>query len=347
MAPAVTVAIPTRNRATLLRQALESLAAQTTNDFEVVVCDNASDDATPEVVREFAPMARLERSPIDIGFAANHLRALSSGDGRYVTILQDDDLVDPTSIERRIALLDGRPDASMAHTAFRIADIDLHVSEPAANWDGSPVDVVRDPADFFRRTFTDGRRSHLSASLYRRSAIDAATLDLRDAEVIELAVSLRCALHGPVAFLAEPLGTIRYHPQQNAVHSGVADADLAFERTFAQIALFRECADRFLRLFGDRLDDTEALRRGARRWVAFELRRQVLLRLPGGARPLAADALLRDAARVEPGILRDPRTLWILPHAVTGTRGRRRLASLRRRRAHPSPLVAASEGQRT
>lgn len=337
--PAITVAIPTRNRAHLLRDALESLQAQSFTDFEVVVLDNASVDDTPEVVRSFDDRFRLDRSPADIGFAANHLRAIDSGSGRYVTILQDDDLLEPASLERRIALVEARADVSMVHTAFRVSDIELRPIEKVATWDGSPVDIVREADDFQWRTFADGRRSHLSMSLYRRRALDTATLDLVDAEVLELAASLRCSLHGRVGFLAEPLGTVRYHVGQNAVLSGVADGNDAFERTFAQVRLFREETRRFLRLFGDRLADPARLEAGARRWTSYELRRQILRRLPDRPAPLAAAAQLREAARVEPALRRDPRVAWVLLNGAVGPKVRRRLERLSGRRP-----VATKEG---
>ena len=49
----LTVGIPTYNRSGLLREAIESVLAQTFTDFRLIVSDNASDDDTPEVVRSF------------------------------------------------------------------------------------------------------------------------------------------------------------------------------------------------------------------------------------------------------------------------------------------------------
>jgi glycosyltransferase involved in cell wall biosynthesis len=345
MSATVTIAVPTRNRAALLQQLLESIAAQTFSDFEVIVCDNASEDDTPAVVRSFGEPFRIERSDVDIGFAPNHLRALECGSGRYLAVVQDDDLLDPSSLARKVAVLEANPDVTMVHSAFRIADAHLRPLHAVANWDGSPVDVIRPEHEFIARTFGDGRRSHVSASLYRRAAIERATMNERDAEVIELALSLRCALNGQVAFISDPLGTIRYHAQQNAVHTGVADAADAFERTFAQIALFKEGTDRFVDLFANRLPEPDRLRADAHRWIRFELRRQIVRRLPAHPAPGIASSLLREAARVDRTLLRDPRSLWVVANASLGTRGRERLAAMRSRPKRRSGVPRTVHGR--
>ena len=51
--PKVTVCLPTYNRAHYLREAIESVLSQTFQDFELLICDNASTDETSEVVKSF------------------------------------------------------------------------------------------------------------------------------------------------------------------------------------------------------------------------------------------------------------------------------------------------------
>ena len=71
--PRVTVFIPTYNRARLLPEAIESVLAQTYDDFRLEVSDNASDDATPEVVASFDdPRLEYVRQPENLGLLGNH-----------------------------------------------------------------------------------------------------------------------------------------------------------------------------------------------------------------------------------------------------------------------------------
>lgn len=328
----VTIAIPTYNRKELLSQAIDSALAQTYADIEVFVADNASTDGTADRVAAIDD-ERVVYAPTteNVGFAANHLRCLRLGSGDLFTILQDDDLLDETSVERRVAMLDADPDVGMVHSAFRVADMELHPIEGTANWDGSECDVVRSGREFLERTFGDGRRSHLSACLYRRSALRSEELEVRDAEAFELALSLAVALRGAVGFIADPLGTIRYHPAQHAVGSGVATADGAFERTYAQIALFREVSERFVERHRQELAaESDRLLDLSLRWVRHELRRQVVRDLPDHRSPATAWRKLREASAVEPSLLRDPKTVSVLANASLGAPARARLAELKR-----------------
>ena len=52
--PRVSVCLPVRNGVRTMRTALDSALSQDFRDLEVVICDNASDDETPEILREYA-----------------------------------------------------------------------------------------------------------------------------------------------------------------------------------------------------------------------------------------------------------------------------------------------------
>src|SRR4051794_25957446 len=104
--PLFSVVIPTRNRAHLLRNALQSVLWQTFDDYELIVSDNCSVDNTAEVVREVAGnRARLVRPdrmltmPDHWEFALNHAR------GRFVTYLCDDDAWAPQALARASEVL--------------------------------------------------------------------------------------------------------------------------------------------------------------------------------------------------------------------------------------------------
>jgi hypothetical protein len=90
------VVIPTRNRADVLIQAIRCALAQHHDDFEVVVSDNSSADATPEVVKSFDDRRiRYFRTPKLLHMPDSWEFALSHASGRYVTFVSDDDGVAP------------------------------------------------------------------------------------------------------------------------------------------------------------------------------------------------------------------------------------------------------------
>lgn len=95
--PFVTVAIPAYNQPQFLEKALDSIAAQESfDDFEVVVCDDLGLSETRAVVRRCVlPRVRYVRNPQRLGPVRNWNRCLELAEGRWTTILHEDDLLYP------------------------------------------------------------------------------------------------------------------------------------------------------------------------------------------------------------------------------------------------------------
>jgi hypothetical protein len=94
--PRFSIVMPTRNRAQLLRYALASALDQPTDDLEILVSDNDSQDDTPGVVRSFSdPRLRYVRTPETLAMPDSWEFALSRARGDYVTFLCDDDAFSP------------------------------------------------------------------------------------------------------------------------------------------------------------------------------------------------------------------------------------------------------------
>jgi glycosyltransferase involved in cell wall biosynthesis len=96
--PQVSVYLPTRNRAGLLREAAESVLAQHCRELELIIVDDASEDETPEVAESLArrdPRVRYLRQPMRRGAPAARNRAIAETRGRFVTGIDDDDLMLP------------------------------------------------------------------------------------------------------------------------------------------------------------------------------------------------------------------------------------------------------------
>lgn len=118
-APLLSVCIPTYNRAPLLREALEAVAAQGDADLfasvEVSVSDNASADDTEPVVREFAAChpemnLRYHRHPESVSPDRNILGVAMQARGEFVWILGDDDLVLPGALAKLLSLIREHPE---------------------------------------------------------------------------------------------------------------------------------------------------------------------------------------------------------------------------------------------
>ena len=105
-----TIAIPTYNRAGFLRRSVQAALSQTHEDVEVLVCDNASTDDTPAVVREFGPRVRYYRHDHNLGAYPNFLSAPLLATGEFFSWLQDDDQIHRDFAARAVKALTAAPD---------------------------------------------------------------------------------------------------------------------------------------------------------------------------------------------------------------------------------------------
>jgi glycosyltransferase involved in cell wall biosynthesis len=123
----VTVVVPTRNRAAMLRQALGSVAAQRGVDLEAVVVDDGSTDATPAVVTGMGDRRlRLIRHQHPQGVSAARNRGVAEAGGRWVAFLDDDDVWAPEKLASQLAAAE-RDDRAWAVTGAVSVDDGLRV----------------------------------------------------------------------------------------------------------------------------------------------------------------------------------------------------------------------------
>jgi glycosyltransferase involved in cell wall biosynthesis len=124
--PAVSVILPTLTRLDFLRRAIESVLAQTYEDFEiVVVVDGPSPEIASFVSSHPDPRVRLVQRERNGGVAAARNSGLEAARGRYVALLDDDDLWLPEKLARQVPLLDAG--AHVVHSLVYVADGDGNV----------------------------------------------------------------------------------------------------------------------------------------------------------------------------------------------------------------------------
>lgn len=103
----VTVIIPTYNRADVLPRAIESVLAQTYEEFELLVVDDGSTDRTPEVLSSFDDgRLRVESHETNRGANAARNTGIDEADGKYVAFLDSDDTWYPEKLERQLGRLE-------------------------------------------------------------------------------------------------------------------------------------------------------------------------------------------------------------------------------------------------
>ena len=99
-APRISVVIPTHNRVAIVQRALQSVAAQTFDDYEIIVVDDASSDATPTFLESVrSPRCRIIRNDKNLGVSATRNRGIAAATGELITFLDDDDELRPHALE--------------------------------------------------------------------------------------------------------------------------------------------------------------------------------------------------------------------------------------------------------
>ncbi len=140
--PRVSVIIPAFNAEEYIEQALRSVLDQTYDDWEIVVCDDCSTDATAERVRSFGDRLRLVRTGANSGPAAARNLAIAHSSGELLAFLDSDDYWLPAYLERQVALYDSAnaPTGDVGIVACNASLLRSNGTRPETH-----MDVVRFP----------------------------------------------------------------------------------------------------------------------------------------------------------------------------------------------------------
>lgn len=125
----VIIGLPVYNGEKYLAAAIESHLAQSFGDFELVISDNGSTDATPEICARFAkqdPRVTCLRSPVNRGILWNHRRVLEPvrDSTAYFRWAGADDILEPGLLAAMVEVLDGRPEIEAVMPATKNIDED-------------------------------------------------------------------------------------------------------------------------------------------------------------------------------------------------------------------------------
>ena len=106
----ISVVIVNWNRRDLLRACLDSLAAQTFTDFEIIVVDNGSTDGSAAMVREFPRPIHLIENRENRGFCAANNQGFSVSQSEYIALLNNDAEADPGWLQAMLDAIQIKPD---------------------------------------------------------------------------------------------------------------------------------------------------------------------------------------------------------------------------------------------
>ena len=217
--PKVSVVSITYNHEAYIRETLDGFIAQKT-DFpvEIIVADDASTDATPAIIQEYADRHPHLFRPIlrskNVGTHANLTDALSAARGKYLALCEGDDYwIDPMKLAKQVAFLDRHPETAVCFHPVRMIWTDGHARDSKF----PPVQLRR---NFSVETLIAGNYIQTNSVVYRRLA----RYDDIPADVMPLDwyLHVRHAVHGDIAMLPETMAVYRRH-SQGMWHNRVVD----------------------------------------------------------------------------------------------------------------------------
>jgi glycosyltransferase involved in cell wall biosynthesis len=136
LAPSVTVVMANFNGENWIGEAIKSLQRQSVTDWELIVVDDASTDASAEIVRAAAandPRIVLLTSSTNAGPGVARNRALACARGRWITVLDSDDLFADGRTDRLAPECFALPGAPCARR-YGLARCVVHCLAPSLRW---------------------------------------------------------------------------------------------------------------------------------------------------------------------------------------------------------------------
>jgi len=205
--PAVSVIMPVYNAAKYLTAALDSLLAQTFQDFEIVAVDDGSTDDSGKILAEYASRdgrIRVRRQK-NSGSAAARNAATALAKGRYLAMQDADDFSLPTRLAKQKAFLDTRPDVCAVYCRVIITDENLKGGQTILSpEDDATLRKVLPRGNVLQPTFMICREAFAAIGGFREAFLCSPDYD----------ITLRILDAGKIFCLPEPLYIYRTHAAQ-------------------------------------------------------------------------------------------------------------------------------------
>jgi glycosyltransferase involved in cell wall biosynthesis len=222
--PAVSVVIPTYNRAEMLAQALRSVLAQTFTDYEVIVVDDGSTDGTAEVVESFTDQRIKYLRQENRGSSAARNAGVEKAEGKYVAFLDSDDAWLPEKLEVQVAAFERHPTVGLV--SCRSLTID------PSNECAFPLELLRPPGDEivadFHAEIIVSNRFMTPALMVKRAVIEkVGGFDENLVYAEDWDLWIRIARECECCDVGRYLAAVRVHPESaTSDRAGTLEADL-------------------------------------------------------------------------------------------------------------------------
>ena len=289
--PLLSVLMPSYNTAPYIERCLRSVTGQSFERFEVLILDDRSTDGTYEMLEQLTAgddRIQLVRNETNLGALKNFQRLLGLARGDYINFICCDDLLRADSFERKVALLEERPDVAIVAGNKLVVDPN---DQPLADrneyiWTHTPFGT--DSSTFVVDGFEAGNTMLVdlnnwigepTAAMFRNGILNPADPYgigiARPARNLDFCWWLKLMAGSQLGYINEPLSYFRHHAGQQSKDSAlVADLTLSWydvivgavslgflESPMAQVAALKRVAEhiesRLPQLLPDHVERTQ------------------------------------------------------------------------------------------
>ncbi len=202
--PLVSIGMPAYNRAGTLRSAVDSLLAQSFGDFELVISDNASTDATWSIITEYMKLdtrVRGVRQASNIGANANYSAVFCAARGTYFKWASSNDWCAPTLLRRCVEVLDSDASTVLVAPGTRLFQ---KVIADFVDYGADIACVQDDPVARFAHVDTHLALNNAVNGLVRADVLRRTSL-VEHYPGADIVLVAQLALFGRIRLLSEPL----------------------------------------------------------------------------------------------------------------------------------------------
>lgn len=132
--PTISILMPVYNCAAYIREAINSMLEQTLSDFELIIIDDASTDATPQIISSYDDeRIQFVQKPVNTGLIASLNQGIDIAKGKYLARMDGDDISHPDRLARQVAYMEAHPSVVLCGSYYEVISTSEIIEVPCTH----------------------------------------------------------------------------------------------------------------------------------------------------------------------------------------------------------------------